>query len=511
MSGLATDRVVAIIGAGTMGAGIAQVAAAAGHPVRLFDQQAEAVHEGIKRTGKGLDKLVERGKMSREDVDTLMARITPAERLDDLADAGLVIEAIVEDRDIKAGLFQTLEALCADDCILATNTSSISVTAISAGMARPERLVGMHFFNPAPIMKLVEVISGLATDPGIVELIYQTAMSWGKVAVHARSTPGFIVNRVARPFYAEGLRIVEEGGATAAEVDACLKSSTGFRMGPFELMDLIGNDVNYAVTRSVYDAYYQDTRFRPSLLQADMVAAGRLGRKSGQGYFNYSDGATEPPLKIVEPGLLPDRLRLMGRLGIAHALKRRSEAAGIKVEQCTGDGYLMIDGICIRPSDGRSATQMAAESRHDDTVIFDLAADYDHVSFLAIAVSDQAGDDALDVATGFFSALGIDCLLIDDIPGMICLRTVCMLANEAADAVGQQVASESDVDLAMQFGVNYPRGPIEWARQIGLSCVVEVLDNLSLHYQESRYRVSSWLRRQEYAQADDQQPEQYSH
>lgn len=511
MNALPTDCVVAIIGAGTMGAGIAQVAAAAGHPVRLYDQQRDVVQRGIDRTGKGLDKLVERGKMSRQDVDALMSRITPADRLEDLADAGLVIEAIIEDRDIKTGLFQTLESLCREDCILATNTSSISVTAIGAGLARPERLVGMHFFNPAPVMKLVEVIRGLATDPAIAEVIHKTAMAWGKVAVHARSTPGFIVNRVARPFYAEGLRIVEEGGASVAEVDACLKGSTGFRMGPFELMDLIGNDVNYAVTCSVHDAFYQDTRFRPSLLQAEIVAAGRLGRKSGRGYFDYSEGATQAPLQTLEPGPRPKRVRLMGRLGIAHALKRRSLAAGIELEQCTGEGYLMIDGICIRPSDGRSATQMAAESRHDDTVIFDLAADYDHVSFLAIAVADQASDDALDIATGFFDALGIECVLIDDIPGMICLRTVCMLANEAADAVGKQVASESDVDLAMQFGVNYPRGPIEWARQIGLGCVVETLDNLSMHYQESRYRVSSWLRRQDYAQSDDQQPEQYSH
>ncbi len=494
-----------------MGAGIAQVAAAAGHPVRLYDNQAEAVQQGIDRTAKGLARLVDKGRITADDRQALLDRITPASSLDELADSGLVIEAIIEDRDIKVSLFRELQGLCNDDCIMATNTSSISVTAIGAGLERPEQLVGMHFFNPAPVMKLVEVIRGLATDEAIAKTVFDTATAWGKIAVHARSTPGFIVNRVARPFYAEALRIVEEGGASVAQVDECLKASTGFRMGPFELMDLIGNDVNYAVTCSVYDAFYKDTRFRPSLLQAEMVNAGRLGRKSGHGYYDYRDDAPKPMLPRVTPGAKPEHVRLMGRLGTAHALKRRAESVGIHVEQCTGEGYLMISGICIRPCDGRSATQVAAETRHDDTVLFDLASDYDHVGQLTITQSDQAAPEACAIAAGFFAAMGINCIQIDDIPGMISLRTVCMLANEAADAVGKQVATESDVDQAMQYGVNYPRGPLEWARQIGLAQVVYVLDNLASHYQETRFRVSSWLRRQQYAQSADQPKDHYTH
>ena len=294
MSALPTSNTVAVIGAGTMGAGIAQVAAAAGHPVLLYDAFEGAAEKGLARIGQGLAKLVDRGKMTAADRDSLLARIVPVGGLADLAPAALVIEVIVENLEVKRQVFAELEDICGENAILATNTSSISVTAIGAALKRPERLVGMHFFNPAPVMKLVEIVSGLATAPEIAEVVHATATAWGKQAVHARSTPGFIVNRVARPFYAEGLRVVEEGAADVATVDAVIKESGGFRMGPFELMDLIGHDVNYAVTQSVFEAYYQDQRFLPSLLQQELVQAGRLGRKSGRGFYDYAEGVEKP-------------------------------------------------------------------------------------------------------------------------------------------------------------------------------------------------------------------------
>ncbi|MCG8426177.1 MAG: 3-hydroxyacyl-CoA dehydrogenase NAD-binding domain-containing protein, partial [Chromatiales bacterium] len=287
MSALDKSKTVAVIGAGTMGAGVAQVAAAAGHTTLLFDTNAEAIERGIAGISKGLNRLVERGKMDEQQRDAILANLHPVTELEQLAPATLVIEAIIEDLATKQSLFRQLEDICGEETILATNTSSLSVTAIAAKLQRPGNLVGMHFFNPAPIMKLVEVVSGITTNKTVAEKVYDTSLAWGKHAVYAKSTPGFIVNRVARPFYAEGLRALEEGAADAATLDAIMRESGGFRMGPFELMDLIGHDVNYAVTCSVFDAYYNDPRFLPSLTQKELVDGGLLGRKSGRGFYNY--------------------------------------------------------------------------------------------------------------------------------------------------------------------------------------------------------------------------------
>ncbi len=267
MSALSTSSLVAVIGSGAMGAGIAQTAASAGHQVALFDTRDGAAAKAIADIRKVYSRLVEKGRMTEADAQAAGARMHIAGSLADVKEAALVVEAIVENLDVKRGLFADLEAIVHDDCILATNTSSISVTAIGARLRRPERLVGMHFFNPVPLMALVEVISGLATDPGVADTVFATAAAWGKSPVHAKSTPGFIVNRVARPFYAEALRLLNEQAADPATLDAIMRDTGGFKMGPFELMDLIGHDVNYSVTQSVHQAYFGDPRFTPSVLQ----------------------------------------------------------------------------------------------------------------------------------------------------------------------------------------------------------------------------------------------------
>ncbi|MCB1958481.1 MAG: 3-hydroxyacyl-CoA dehydrogenase, partial [Rhodocyclaceae bacterium] len=270
MTPLATSQTIAVIGAGAMGSGIAHVAARAGHPVRLFDMNADAIGRGIAGITGDLDFLVSKGKLDAAERDAIRARVRPAGSLDDLAGAALIVEAIVERLDVKQALFADLERI-APDAILASNTSSLSITAIGAALKSPERLAGLHFFNPAPRMRLVEIVSGLATNREIAETLYATAAAWGKDPVHTRSTPGFIVNRVARPFYAEGLKVLGEGAASPASLDAVMRDGAGFPMGPFELTDLIGHDVNYAVTRSVFDAYYADDRFIPSLIQQELV------------------------------------------------------------------------------------------------------------------------------------------------------------------------------------------------------------------------------------------------
>jgi len=494
MAALDSSQVIAVVGAGAMGSGIAQVAAQAGHPVVLHDASAGAAQKGIDKIAGGLAKLVERGRMDEAERGALLNRISIADELAGLASAALVVEAIVESLEVKQRVFAELETLCGDDVVLASNTSSLSITAIGAGLARPERLVGMHFFNPAPIMKLVEVVSGLATDRAIADSIFATAENWGKLAVHARSTPGFIVNRVARPFYAEGLRLLQEGAADAATIDAILRDCGGFRMGPFELMDLIGHDVNYAVTESVHAAYYGDQRFTPSLLQKELVDGGFLGRKSGRGFFDYAEGAGKPTPASCADRSAPGAVTMLGDSPFKQALESLCGEAGIGIEPLAGDDFAIVfDDATLCLSDGRMATVRALEDDIDNLVLFDLALDYEKTPRIAICKADNTSDAAFDAAIGFWQKLGKQVSMLDDVAGLCVMRSVCMLANEAADAVNQRVCNVAAVDIAMQGGLNYPRGPLAWADEIGLDQVLELLDNLVQSYGEDRYRPSPLL------------------
>ena len=499
MAAFSTDTVIGVIGAGAMGAGIAQVAAAAGHQVLLFDTAETAIAAGIDRTAKGLDRQVTRNKMTLAARDALLERLVPCTAIEDLAPAGLVIEAIVEDLKVKRQVFRQLESICGPEVVFASNTSSISITAIAAALQNPGRLLGMHFFNPAPVMKLVEVVSGIETEKAIDEQVFDTARSWGKKVVHAVSTPGFIVNRVARPYYAEALRLLQEGATDEATIDALMREAGGFRMGPFELMDLIGNDVNFAVTCSVYDAYFQDPRFRPSLIQQELVNAGHLGRKTGRGYFRYGEGVQAPCPVTASAEQAPERLVVHGQLGPAQQLVSLASAPGIQVTEVDGDGVLEVDGVILALSDGRTATRRAADTGHPNTVLFDLSIDYARCKRIAIAAADQADHAALTRAAGLFQAIGFEVSVVEDVAGLVVMRSVCMLANEGADAVYNGVCDAAAVDHAMLFGVNYPRGPLAWADAIGVSRVVAFLDHLAAHYGEERYRVSPFLRRKQLA------------
>ena len=285
---------IGVVGAGAMGSGIAQLAAQAGHTVVLVDQSESALERSAAALAKVAARLVEKGKWSTADSERIQSAIDSTTALDSLAACDWVIEAILEDLGVKQSLFQSLETVVASDAVLATNTSSLSVTAIAGKLQHPERFMGLHFFNPAPLMALVEVVPALQTDSAHVDRAKSMMDDWGKSPVVTKDTPGFIVNRVARPFYGEALRIFEEGLASRETIDAAMRNA-GFRMGPFELMDLIGNDVNYAVSCSVFEAFYNDPRYRPSLIQKQHVDAGWLGRKSGKGYYTYGDGQAAQP------------------------------------------------------------------------------------------------------------------------------------------------------------------------------------------------------------------------
>lgn len=500
MQALDTQVKVAVVGAGAMGSGIAQVAAQAGHEVFLFDQSLEAVEKGKAGIAKQLQRRVDKGKLQQADADAVVKRILPASQLSELAPAGLVIEAIVEKLEIKQKVFGELEAICGEEVILATNTSSLSVTALGSTLKRPERLVGMHFFNPAPIMALVEVILGLATDQKVAEQIHATAAAWGKKPVFATSTPGFIVNRVARPFYAESLRLMLEQSADPATLDALLREAGNFRMGPFELTDLIGHDVNYAVTCSVFDSYYGDFRFQPSLIQKSLVDAGRLGRKSGQGFYSYAEGAERPqPLTAADCTSPETQVLIEGDLGIARSLLERCREAGLEVIEREGSGLIRYGQATLALTDGRMATERSVADGLHNLVLFDLAKDYSTATRIAVAAAEQTEEAAVQDALAFFQKLSIAVSPLEDAPGLVVMRTLAMLTNEGADAVLQGVASAADVDLAMKAGLNYPEGPLAWSDQLGLGVVHQVLTNIQQSYNEDRYRPSLLLRKQAFA------------
>jgi 3-hydroxybutyryl-CoA dehydrogenase len=499
------DATVAVIGAGAMGCGIAQVAAQAGHPVRLFDTRLGAAERARASIADALGALVAKGRRQQADVDATLARIAAVHALGDCVSARLVVEAIVEDLAEKRALLRELEKIVAPSTILASNTSSLSITALAAGLRHPERVVGMHFFNPVPLMQLVEVVSGLVTDTAVAECIAATAAAWGKQPVRATSSPGFIVNRCARPFYGEALRLLAEGAADAATLDAILRDAGGFRMGAFELMDLIGNDVNFAVTRTVWEACYYDPRYAPSVLQAERVAAGHFGRKCGRGFFAYGEGAVRPEPVTLATRPAPRRIVVRGDAGLVAPLVARIAGAGIAVERADAldafaDGALEVGDAVFALSDGRTATARAAATRTPNLVHVDLALDYAACARVALARADACPLQAFDAVAGALQAAGIAVSPLDDVAGLVVLRIVAALAIEAADAVTHGIASARDVDIAMQKGVNYPRGPLEWADAIGVGRVREALLNLAAHYGGDRYRLSPLIARR-YASA----------
>ena len=496
MRPLPADAVVAVIGAGAMGAGIAQVAAQSGHPVRLFDSRIGAAETARRKIVATLESLAAKGKMSIDAARSAGERIAVVDVLADCVSAKLVIEAIVEELEAKCALLRELEAIVAFDAILATNTSSLSITALAAGLKHPSRVVGMHFFNPAPILPLVEVVSGLETDSTIADAIYATAAAWGKFPVHAASTPGFIVNRCARPFYGEALRLLSERATDPATLDAVMRDAGGFRMGPFELMDLIGHDVNFAVTQSVFHAYFNDPRFTPSLIQQELVHAGYLGRKSGRGFYRYDTAAGTPrpdtERDYPKPAAPP---QLFGDHPLVEMIHTRYPGQ-VQRHPARPDHLLMKVGVaCLAITDGRTATQRAWEHQEPDSVLADLALDYADATRLALAKADQCRPQRYAEVAGVLQACGLDLSPMQDVPGMMVMRTVCMLVNEAADAVNQGVCSAADADMAMRKGVNYPRGPLAWANDIGIDTVTHVLHHLCTAYGEDRYRVSPLLRR----------------
>jgi 3-hydroxybutyryl-CoA dehydrogenase len=499
-----------------MGAGIAQVACLAGFETRLHDPVPEALARGTAAITRNIERSVERGRLSAGEAEAALARLRTAEQLDQLAPCELVIEAAPEDLELKRRLFARLSEICGPETVLATNTSSLPVTALATAAARPGKVVGMHFFNPAPVMELLEVVAGEQSAPEAVERARSVGKRMGKRVIVARDGPGFLANRCARPFGMEALKLVSDQVADQLTIDRVVRMAGGFRMGPFELADLVGIDVGFEVTKSFWEQSFHEPRWRPSLVQARMVQAGRFGRKTGHGYYEYAedgvyrDDDPEPPTAGGGSG----RVAIEGEGRVADDLRDLAEDAGYEVlfadELEQGEVGLLVDA-----SVGRSPLDAAPEAGSPSAVVCILCVDGSlseldlqgtAVGFHALAPlvesrlieltrSAGASEATARRAESFFRSLGKHVEWVGDAPGLVLGRIVCQLVNEACFAVSEGVGSPEDVDTAMRYGYNWPRGPLEWADEIELDQVLATLDALQEELREERYRAAPLLRR----------------
>ena len=488
---------IGIVGTGAMGRGIAQIAAQAGIHVLLFDALHGAAASARETVIGTLGKLAEKGKITTEMSAAAAAKLDVVPRLDELASAQIVVEAIVENLDVKQQLFRQLEDIVAADCILATNTSSLSVTSIAAACKQPERVAGFHFFNPVPLMKIVEVVDGLVTAPWVSEALLALGQRMGHTAVRAKDTPGFIVNHAGRGFVTEALRVLGEGVTDFLEIDCIMREIAGFRMGPFELMDLTGLDVSQPVMESIYNQYYQEPRYRPSAIAAQRLAGGLLGRKTGHGFYTYANGTPEPaPAATVPTTRAASVWVSQTHPEWADVLREIATAAGIEVETDYTPGQ---EALCIVTPLGMDATTSCVEQGLDPgrTIAVDClfgitAGKSARRTLMTTPLTTPAMRDA---AHALFAADGTSVTVIRDSGGFVAQRIIACIVNIGCDIAQQRVASPPDIDRAVSLGLGYPKGPLAFGDAIGARQVLTVLENMQKFYGDPRYRPSPWLKR----------------
>ena len=487
-----SDLVVAVFGAGTMGRGIAQVCAQAGLTTLMFDSREGAVKDALAAIDRGLEGLVSKGRMAVSAKQAVFERLKPIRSFDEAKGAGVAIEAIVEDLDAKRELFRELEKRMAPDAVLATNTSSLSVTAIAAGCARPQRVGGLHFFNPPPLMRLVEVIGGLRSDPALVETLLGFVKRINKQPVVTADTPGFVVNHAGRAYGPEALRIAAQGIANPREVDLLMKEAAGFRMGPFELLDLVGSDVAHAVMVSIFEQYFGEPMYQPSAQMAVRVAGGLLGRKSKQGFYNY-DGppAMDPPTVDVQVQTLPASAWIAEEDG-GRELAGWLKAAGIEVQL----GGKPAGGVpCFVTPLGEDASNAAVRLGLDParTVAVDMFGRFEGRRTLMKTPLTKA--DIVGAAVTALSAGNVPVTVINDSPGFVVQRLLAMIVNIGTRIAELRIATPSDIDTAVELGLNYPKGPLALGDALGVASVLAVLDGMHAVTLDPKYRATTWLRR----------------
>ncbi|MFI5445715.1 3-hydroxyacyl-CoA dehydrogenase [Polaromonas sp. UC242_47] len=486
---------VGIVGTGAMGRGIAQLAAQAGSLVKLFDTQIDATGKARDALGSQWDKLVDKGRLDAAQAAGYKARLLLAGTLEELADCDLVVEAVVERLDVKKSLFAALEGIVSPQAILASNTSSLSVTAIAAGLKQPGRFAGYHFFNPVPLMKVVEVIAGLKTEPATCEALAAYARQMGHTPVQAQDTPGFIVNHAGRGYGTEALRIVGEGVADFATIDRILKDQAGFKLGPFELMDLTALDVSHPVMESVYQQYYGEPRYRPSVITAQRLAGGLLGRKTGEGFYRYQDGVAQVAAEPATPTVSE-----MPPVWVSPRAARRSELLqllknlGANIE--TGASPSLNALVLVAPL-GFDITTVAVVERLDParTIGIDMLIDDAETKRRVLATNPATRSDMRDAAHALFARDGKAVSVIRDSGGFVTQRVVATIVNIASDICQQGICSPKDLETAVTLGLGYPLGPLAMGNRYGPTNILEVLFNMQTVYGDPRYRPSPWLRR----------------
>jgi len=487
------ELALGIVGCGTMGRGIAQIAAQAGIAVRLFDARPNGADEARVAIAEMLAKLAAKGKMTAAGAEAATARLTVCGELAAMAGCDVVVEAIVEDLQAKQDLFRTLEPIVGTGCILATNTSSLSVTAIAAGLAQPARVAGFHFFNPVPLMKIVEVVAGLLTDSAVVDRLLALGRRTGHTAVRAKDTPGFIVNHAGRGFGTEGLRILAEGVTTFTDLDRILRDTAGFKLGPCELLDLTGLDVSHPVMESIYRQYYEEPRFRPQPLTRLMSVAGLLGRKTGRGFYAYTDGSAE---RLPEPAAPADRPAAVWvspvRPALAGRIKDLVLTLGGRLDEGREPG---TSSLCIVTPLGEDATTLAVREKLDASRTVALDALFDLARRRVVMTTPATVSAMRSAAHGLFAADGVPASVIRDSAGLVAQRVVATIVNIACDIAQQRIAAPADIDRAVVLGLGYPHGPLAWGDRLGPRSVLEILENLQSLSGDPRYRPSPWLRR----------------
>jgi 3-hydroxybutyryl-CoA dehydrogenase len=507
-------KTIGVIGAGTMGAGIAQLACLQAEATTLLhDPVPEALERGTNAIRGQLAKGATRGRWTEEEANAADERLTPVASLADLAEAELVIEAAPESLELKQDLFAQLEdGVVSDTAVLATNTSSLLVTAVASKLSRPERVVGMHFFNPPPVMALLEVVAGAESGDAALATARAAGEAMGKRVIDAIDGPGFLVNRCNRPWGVEALKLLSERIAPLETIDRVMRQAGGFRMGPFELMDLVGVDVGLAVSKSFYEQSFGEPRWQPSPITVKTVSAGRLGRKSKRGYYDYSAGTDsyrepdeDPP--SCEPG--DGVIVIAGDTPLAADLEQAATAAGwtaiTPIEAPDADPpFLILDASLGEdlgaPLQGgpqailTAAGSLATLDAGGSAVGFHALPPLDDAKLIELTRGSETSDAAADAAERFFASLGKHVVYVDDAPGLVLGRIVCQIINECAFALGEGVGSAADIDTGLVYGMNHPRGPLGWADQIGIDHVLAVLDALYEERREERYRLAPELR-----------------
>jgi 3-hydroxybutyryl-CoA dehydrogenase len=474
-----SDLVAGVAGAGTMGRGIAQVLAQGGTRTLLFDAQPGAALKGKQSIAGSLGKLAEKGRLKPGDVDAALGRIEVVDKLESFSPCHIVVEAIIEDLGAKRELFSKLEGIVAEGCVLASNTSSLSVTEMAAACKRPERVAGYHFFNPVPVMKVVEVVDGVLTAPWATDALTVLARRFGHEPIRCKDTPGFVVNHAGRAFVPESLRVLSEGVADFATIDRIMVDAAGFRIGPFGLMDLVGLDVAHAVMKSMYAQYYEEPKYRPSFLSEARVAAGLLGRKTRRGWYTYgSDGSAE---KIPEPQVPTGTPR--SAWAVPELKELVSATAGKDAE------------ICFVAPLGKDVTTTAIELGLDPTRTVGVDPLFGFTKRRTLMVNPATRKDVRAAAHAMLAFGGIPVSVINDSPGFVAQRVVAHIVNVGCDIAQMRIAAPADLDRAVVLGLSYPRGPLAMGDALGAGKILTILESMHAIFQEPRYRPSPWLRR----------------